>query len=105
MACCGESDLETNDDIQGLVKRIVQDPESKVLFMPAALVDFEGTVIDGHTSTPSGKGEPRLQTKAGEHFLLLTPAQKIISEVRKYRKQLRNGRNWRKLNKYTWKIM
>ena len=88
MACCGESDLETNEDIQALVKKIIQDPDSKVLFMPAALVDFEGTVIDGHTSTLSGRDEPRLQTKEGEHLLRLIPAPKVISEVRKYRKDL-----------------
>lgn len=85
----GERDApETNEDVRSLLRRIVERPSSKVVFMSAALCDYEGSVIEGSTASPSGKGELRLRTRDGEQAMHLTPADKVIGDVRRYRKDL-----------------
>ncbi len=88
------SKLETNADVAKLVDEIVADPNTGIVFMCAALCDFEGQVVnkvfdDGSMlETPSGKDQPRLKTGDGETFMRLTPAPKIISRIRKERKDI-----------------
>ncbi len=77
------SALETNDDVARLVDAIVADPASKMVFLTAALVDFDGAVGDTR-----GKGAARLRTDAGGQTLTLTPAQKIAPRIRAERKDL-----------------
>lgn len=89
--------LETNADVARLVDEIVADPNTGIVFMPVALCDFEGTImekkwLDGfgaiREESPSGKDQPRLKTDEGETVMVLRPAPKIISRIRKERKDI-----------------
>lgn len=92
------SDLVTNEDVGALVDRLVASPHTRVIIMNAALCDYHGYVLEdtgqGSTHhpdlapTPSGSHEPRLKTSEGEQDLVLTPASKIISRIRKERKDI-----------------
>lgn len=89
----GGDTLETNKDIEGLIDQLVDDPTTKMIFIPAALCDFEGSIIDErfegkNTETPSGKDQPRLHSKVGEHLMLMRPAEKVVSRVRQNRKDI-----------------
>jgi len=100
MAAAGGGDLETNADVAKRVDELVADPSTKMIFMAAALCDFEAEVVkdllyDGGyiETTPSGKDQPRLKTRAtdgGPHnaMLLLKPSEKIIGSIRKTRKDI-----------------
>jgi hypothetical protein len=87
----GGQTLETNEDIAKLVGSIVADKETGIVFMSAALCDFEGHIEDFsphiHESA-SGKDQPRLRTDEGKHTMLLHPADKIIGRIRKERKDI-----------------
>lgn len=78
-----ESALETNEDVAGLLDSIVADPRSKIVFLTAALVDFAGSV-DGL----AGKRAPRLRTDDGERPLRLSPLPKLLTRVRRERKDI-----------------
>jgi hypothetical protein len=91
----GGRTLETNADIQNLIeKQIIPDTDVKLLIMNAALCDFEGNVIHPYDVTApmpiedSGKDQPRLKTSGGTHYLALQPAAKVISLIRKERKDI-----------------
>lgn len=84
--------LETNDDIASLLKAICDDRAPSIVFLPAALCDFEPEYIrvDDLQDGPGvhvGKEYPRLNSK---HSLevKLRPAAKVISQVRKTRKDI-----------------
>lgn len=84
--------MATNADVAKRVDELVADPNTKVIFMSAALCDFEGQVIQagmtfqGHL--PSGNDQPRLKTEHGEHMMRLTPAAKVVDRIRKTRKDI-----------------
>ncbi len=83
--------LETNADVAKLLERIVADPESAVVFLPAALCDFDVIRIDsakGHASYDVGKKHARLRTSEGNVHVTLSPAMKVIQAVRKTRKDI-----------------
>lgn len=87
------SKLETNQDISQLLDQLIADPATKIIFLPVALCDFEGSIIEYLTETPSGKLEPRLHSKKDHgdsaHYLMsLNPAEKIINKVRRTRKDI-----------------
>lgn len=87
------STLETNQDVSILLDELITDPATKIIFLPVALCDFEGFILDedlstGTVRTPSGKDQPRLQTKHGGELLELIPAEKIINKVRHTRKDI-----------------
>lgn len=86
------SKLETNKDISILVDDMIADETTKVIFMTAALCDWNGSVWRDWqkepTESPSGKGQPRLRTQDGDAFLKLTPADKVINKIRKQRKDI-----------------
>jgi len=88
----GGDSLETNDDISKLIDNLLDDPAPKILFMSAALCDFEGNVLAGNEYnvgvTESGKEQPRLKTSNGLHMLSMKPADKIIGRIRKTRKDI-----------------
>jgi hypothetical protein len=94
----GGYDLETNQDISDLLDKIIANPETKIVFFNPALVDYEATVlVDGEVDhhwiqnvapSPSGKYETRLKTSEGEKHLVLKPAPKLISKIRKERKDI-----------------
>ncbi len=45
MANAGQGDLETNEDVAGLLDTLVADPLTKIIFMSAAMTDYEGEII------------------------------------------------------------
>jgi len=80
---------ETNQDVGGFLEKIVTDPDTSMIFMSVALCDYEGFILDDTKKlTVSGKGQPRLQTKDGSAGMLLRPADKLIGEIRKARKDI-----------------
>lgn len=85
------SHIETNEDVEKVLKEWVEDLSVKVIFMPAALCDFEGHLVGKCNEPPlllSGKDHPRLKTGDGTRMLHLRPAEKLISEIRKERKDI-----------------
>lgn len=90
------SDIETNQDVSDLVDKWIADPNVKIVFFNPALVDFDAHVLHNdplagglyHNFTPSGKYEPRLKTSQGNVRLHLSPSQKIVSEIRRKRKDI-----------------
>lgn len=101
MANGGRGGLETNQDISLLLDSLIEDPTTKVIFMSAALCDYEGSILqhgDMHVvrgmnvlpfeKTSSGKNQPRLQTSEGEKSMALIPAEKLIGKIRKKRKDI-----------------
>lgn len=75
--------LETNQDVDASLKAYIKDPRTKVIVMSAALCDFKGSV-DGE----SGKDAPRLDSSIINHQIDLTPADKLIGQIRKERKDI-----------------
>jgi hypothetical protein len=78
----------TNDDVLNLVDSLCADDETAMIFLTAAICDFDGAIvedpnIDGKLmqGTPSGKLEPRLESRH-DHLMLLTEAEKILTRVR-----------------------
>lgn len=91
MASGGAGNLETNEDVSNFVDTLVADPDTKIVFFNAAMCDYTGSVdIDNYidSDTPSGKYEPRLKTSDGPRKMWLTPAPKVISKIRKERKDI-----------------
>ena len=80
----GPPSLETNEDLQKLINEIVADPQRSIVFMTAAVCDFEGDLQTGPGHLPEGFGKnlPRLKTDAGQRVLVLSPAAKIIRSIR-----------------------
>jgi hypothetical protein len=97
MANGGKGSLETNEDVSELVDKMVANPDTRIIFFNPALVDYEGNITtesaagyDWNDSVPtsSGKYEVRLKTSEGIQKMLLTPAPKILSKIRKERKDI-----------------
>jgi hypothetical protein len=88
MANAGRGDLETNDDIEKLVDRLIADPTTKVIFMTAALCDFTGTIVEEDGPTKSGKDQPRLRSRSGPVTMQLLASEKLIAKIRKTRKDI-----------------
>jgi hypothetical protein len=97
MACGGDSPLETNEDISGLLDGLLADPATKIIFFNPALVDFDGSIhCEGALGyewaidlpTPSGKYQERLKTSDGIRSMGLTPGPKLIDKIRKARKDI-----------------
>lgn len=85
MACSGQSDLETNQHIAKDLEDVIESDRTKVVIMSAALCDFEGSIGE----LPSGKHGRRLDSRMEEHLSMnLTPAKKLISMIRKKRKDI-----------------
>jgi len=73
------SKIETIEDLEILVRDIVLDPLSKIIFFSPALVDFQGVLPDG----PSGKYEGRLSSRSeNQHVMQLVPLPKLIKNFR-----------------------
>lgn len=83
-----ENRIVTNDDIQREIDVLIKDDVTKIIFMTAALCDFNGHVLDGGEATDSGKYEPRLASRKGDQLVSITPANKVIKSIRKTRKDI-----------------
>ena len=82
----GGASMETNDDVAAEVDRIVRDDVTKIIFFSAAMIDFEGE-LEGSGFT-GGKYGTRLSSSDQPCTLQLKAAEKIISRIRKDRKDL-----------------
>lgn len=93
--------LETNEDLDKLIDHLILQPETKGIILAAAVCDWEPVEVqcsDGQDlysayltdeeRPPLGKRHPRLQTKWGELNVHIRPADKIISKIRKVRKDI-----------------
>lgn len=87
-----ESDnhMETNEDVENLVYKLRADPNTKVIFFNAALVDWTpGLLTQEFTHRMDfGKKLGRLESRNGLPVLTLKPAPKIISKIREGRKDI-----------------
>jgi hypothetical protein len=87
---CAPLGMETNEDVAALLDRLVEDDEPKIIFLPAALVDFDVRELsrpDESESFDIGRGFPRLSSDKRLN-LYLKPAEKIIRRVRRIRKDV-----------------
>lgn len=92
--------LDTNEDVEYKLDRLIEDPYCKVIYFNVALCDFEGSILEidkndpyvnsdpQEIATPSGKYATRLKTSEGAQTMLLTPAAKLIGKIRKTRKDI-----------------
>ncbi len=98
----GPKNLETVHDVAKLLDALKADPETKIIFMPVALCDFEAIVGEQHTGSglwifphnPDPNG-PRLSThdldKKSPYSwpqLRLKPIGKLIGHIRRGRKDI-----------------
>lgn len=79
---------ETNEDVKELVQGLVEDRRTRMIVMNAALCDFSGNVVEERGVTTSGKDQGRLRTNKGEVQLTLHPTHKILSDIRRTRKDI-----------------
>jgi hypothetical protein len=93
----GGDKLETNEDISNLLDSLIANQATKIIFFNPALVDFEGSICtsgavgyewSNEIPTASGKYNERLKTSEGEKLMKLTPAPKLVSRIRKERKDI-----------------
>ena len=82
------STIETNEHVRAWLDERVADPRCKVVFLPAAICDYEASVLEGAERTPSGLDAARLATADGSRRIELTPAEKLVRELRRDRKDL-----------------
>jgi hypothetical protein len=91
------STIETNEDVSFLVDTWIANPNTKIIFFNVALVDFDGFITtegplgyewECDIPTLSGKYEARLKTSEGDRRMLLRPSSKIISKIRRERKDI-----------------
>ncbi len=76
----GGNNLETNEDVEKLIDKLVDDPTTKIVFLNAALCDWE---------TEGDKYGNRLETrKTPEYQLNLKPSKKIVGKIRAKRKDI-----------------
>lgn len=78
----GGSELETNADVAEKISQIVADPASKIVFLTAALVDFE---LDGEADKYGKRLKSRETPKLNLEFV---PSNKIVGDIRKNRKDI-----------------
>lgn len=79
-----KSNIITNDDVNDVVEKMIQDNTVKVVFFNVALCDFDGQI----DSVESGKYAERLETCNGSLIMKLTPSEKIIKKIREKRKDI-----------------
>jgi DNA / pantothenate metabolism flavoprotein len=77
----GSRELETNADVEFLIKLLVANPSTKIVFLSAALCDFE--------PENGNKLGPRLHTRETPKLSIdFVPAKKIVGNIRKRRKDI-----------------
>lgn len=79
MTKMAHGDMETNEDVEARLDEVIADPNTKVVFMTCALVDF------GYGGDKYGK---RLSAKDGPITINLEPMPKLITKIRKKRKDI-----------------
>lgn len=78
------SNMTTNEDVDALLTKLIDDPDTRAIVFNVALADYEG-VVD---SQPSGKREERLQSSTPNMKIELTKKNKLIGRIREKRKDI-----------------
>lgn len=90
----GLNKLETNDDLSKLIDYLIAQDSTRGIIMAAAVCDWEPDTLlfkkkGVHYATDKfGKDVDRLSTSEGRMDLYVKPADKIISKIRKERKDI-----------------
>lgn len=83
---------ETNEDLAALIRHLVSREDTRGIILPAAVCDWKPVAMLGSTSGADedlfGKDHERLSTSDGEFSLRLAPTEKIVSSIRKERKDI-----------------
>jgi len=79
----GDKYLETNEDVEQLINKMVESLDTKIVFMNAAMCDFRG-YVDGIR----GKYAKRLKSREGSQCITLRASDKAIGRIRKKRKDI-----------------
>lgn len=75
----GNKNLETNEDIARLIDSLVDDPRTKIVFIPAALCDYE----------PAFTSDIRFKTRENPEIdVKLVAAEKVVKKIREKRKDI-----------------
>jgi 3-hydroxybutyrate dehydrogenase len=83
MASAGAGSLETNDDVERLFEKLIEDAETGIIFMNVAMVDYDGVIEDGGDP---GKYGSRLKTREQPNPTIQTKrVRKFLPEVREKR--------------------
>ena len=87
------STLVTNEDVLMKLLELKADYNTKIVFLNSAMCDFFGSIADttdtySFKKTPSGKHAERLKTKDGDQMMILTPAPKVLKQIREGRKDI-----------------
>jgi DNA-binding XRE family transcriptional regulator len=78
------SEYETNDDMARLADKIVQNKHRKIVIWNPAICDFDGQIGD----VAPGRKADRLKSREGDQSMQLKPSDKIVSKIRRDRKDL-----------------
>ncbi len=78
------SEYETNDDMARLAGELVANKAAKIIFWNPAICDYTGQIGD----VPAARKAKRLKTGEGDQSMMLTPSDKIVSTIRRDRKDL-----------------
>lgn len=82
------SAIETSADLERELDYRIERTPTKIIFMTAAVCDFDGYVLSAEgVTSPSGKNQPRLHSNTG-HAARLSPAPKLIQSIRRTRKDV-----------------
>ncbi len=98
----GGEEIETNEDVANWVDKIKKDLDTKIVFFNCALVDFEPrklnlfstenrtleNIMENDSIYHFGKHVTRLESRNKHLVLSLKPSEKIISSIRKDRKDI-----------------
>lgn len=84
MADPRNSKITTNEDVDALLTKLIADPDTKAIMFNVALADFEGMV----DAQPSGKAQPRLNSKRADLEIKLVTKPKLIHRIREKRKDI-----------------
>lgn len=79
-----KSNIITNADLSSYIDGIISNLNTKIVFMNAALCDYNGVIDD----VESGKYSQRLHTSDGNQVMFLEPADKVIGKIRQTRKDI-----------------
>jgi hypothetical protein len=86
------SSLVTNDDVLGKLLELREDFNTKIVFLNAAMCDFDGQIIgmfgdDGNLIKPGDKHSKRLKSSR-DYEMSLKPAPKVLKMIREGRKDI-----------------
>lgn len=86
------SNIVTNDDVKQQIEGLKGDPTTKIIFFNVAMCDWEAEIAvnmeKGEKHVASGKHAERLKTSEGYKIMMLTPAEKVIRDIKEGREDI-----------------